>query len=161
MTEKRGLVAMKLAEERRRLVRAVEPAGDGEVDDRDEPAATRDEPPGQLVDLRVRGDDEDVCGHHVGHGHVADRPVVDSADKVYTIDVRRAAEGTALIVSFHRGHLGRKLTTAGLRGIVNGYFGRLGLPPDMWGAHTLRRTAGTPVRGCADDVTAQGRDTSR
>jgi hypothetical protein len=37
MTEKRGLVATKLAEERRRLVRAVELAGDGEVDDWDEP----------------------------------------------------------------------------------------------------------------------------
>ncbi|BDP43310.1 integrase (plasmid) [Deinococcus aetherius] len=57
-----------------------------------------------------------------------------------------------LIVSFHRGNLGGKLTTAGLRSIVNGYFQRLGLPPDMWGAHTLRRTAGTRLYRATRDL---------
>ncbi|MEF2278360.1 tyrosine-type recombinase/integrase [Deinococcus sp. YIM 134068] len=58
----------------------------------------------------------------------------------------------ALIVSFHRGHLGRQLTTAGLRSIVNGYFQHLGLPPDLWGAHTLRRTAGTRLYRATRDL---------
>ncbi|WP_407572596.1 tyrosine-type recombinase/integrase [Deinococcus altitudinis] len=53
------------------------------------------------------------------------------------------AEQTALLVSFHRGYYGRRLSIRGLRDVVNRYFAQVGLPPDMWGVHTLRRTAGT------------------
>ena len=53
------------------------------------------------------------------------------------------ADQKALLVSFHRGYFGRRLSVRGLRSVVNGYFAQVGLPPDMWGVHTLRRTAGT------------------
>ena len=53
------------------------------------------------------------------------------------------ADQPALLVSFHRGYYGRRLSVRGLRNVVNTYFAQVGLPPDMWGVHTLRRTAGT------------------
>lgn len=59
---------------------------------------------------------------------------------------------TALIVSFHRGYLGRPLTTAGLRVIVNRYLRQVGLPPDLGGVHTLRRTAGTRLYRATRDL---------
>ncbi|WP_425145279.1 tyrosine-type recombinase/integrase [Deinococcus sp.] len=62
------------------------------------------------------------------------------------------SDQTALIVSFHRGHYGERLSTAGLRSIVNGYFRRIGLPPDMYGVHTLRRTAGTRLYRATRDL---------
>ena len=53
------------------------------------------------------------------------------------------ANQPGLLVSFHRGYFGRRLSVRGLRDIVNSYFSQVGLPADMWGVHTLRRTAGT------------------
>ncbi len=59
---------------------------------------------------------------------------------------------TALITSFHHARFGDALSTGGLRTVVNGLFAQVGLPPDMWGVHTLRRTAGTRLYRATRDL---------
>lgn len=72
------------------------------------------------------------------------------------LEVRRSLDLSpahrTLIVSYHRGHRGQPLTTAGLRLIINSYLRLVGLPADMGGAHTLRRTAGTRLYRATRDL---------
>lgn len=59
----------------------------------------------------------------------------------------------ALLVSLSsNASLGRRLTPAGGRFIAAGYYRLLGLPPEMWGLHTLRRTAGTHLYRATRDL---------
>ena len=59
---------------------------------------------------------------------------------------------SALLVSFRPSHLGARLSARGLREIVNGYLAGAGLPKDMFGVHTLRRTAGTRLYRATRDL---------
>ncbi len=58
----------------------------------------------------------------------------------------------ALLISFRPSHLGARLSVRGLREVVNGYLARAGLPKDMFGVHTLRRTAGTRLYRATRDL---------
>ena len=60
---------------------------------------------------------------------------------------------TALLVSLssNSSH-GRRLTTSGARYIASGYYRAMGLPPELWGLHTLRRTAGTHLYRATRDL---------
>jgi len=62
------------------------------------------------------------------------------------------ADQATFIVSFHRGHYGAPLSTSGLRRMVNGYLRAVGLPSDISGVHTLRRTAGTRLYRATRDL---------
>jgi integrase/recombinase XerC len=77
------------------------------------------------------------------------------------LEVRRGLEimgeipevETALIVSISRNNShGRRLTTHGARFIAKGYYQAAGLPSEMWGLHTLRRTAGTHLYRATKDL---------
>ena len=60
---------------------------------------------------------------------------------------------TALLVSVSRnGSGGKRLTTDGARYVAKGYYERLGLPPELFGLHTLRRTAGTHLYRATRDL---------
>lgn len=60
---------------------------------------------------------------------------------------------TALLVSISRNSShGRRLTTDGARFIAKGYYLGAGLPPEMFGLHTLRRTAGTHLYRATRDL---------
>lgn len=58
----------------------------------------------------------------------------------------------ALLLSLSRNHLGGRLSTDGARYIAAAYYKALGLPPEMWGLHTLRRTAGTQLYRATRDL---------
>jgi integrase/recombinase XerC len=59
----------------------------------------------------------------------------------------------ALLVSVSRNDSGgKRLTTDGARFIAKGYYERLGLPPELFGLHTLRRTAGTHLYRATRDL---------
>ncbi|MFC3859292.1 tyrosine-type recombinase/integrase [Deinococcus antarcticus] len=58
----------------------------------------------------------------------------------------------ALLVSLTRRNYGGRLTTKGGRDIASTYYQALGLPPEMWGLHTLRRTAGTHLYRATRDL---------
>lgn len=58
----------------------------------------------------------------------------------------------ALVTSLTRRNLGGRLTTKGARDIARTYYQWLGLPPEMWGLHTLRRTAGTHLYRATRDL---------
>jgi len=58
----------------------------------------------------------------------------------------------ALLVSLTRRNRGGRLTTKGARDIAHTYYQHLGLPPEMWGLHTLRRTAGTGLYRATRDL---------
>lgn len=69
----------------------------------------------------------------------------------------RRAVGTdgatpALLVSLSRLNYGGRLSTDGARFIAHTYYRHLGLPPEMWGLHTLRRTAGTALYRATRDL---------
>jgi site-specific recombinase XerD len=62
-------------------------------------------------------------------------------------------EESALLVSISRNQShGRRLTTDGARFIAKGYYVALGIPSEMWGLHTLRRTAGTHLYRATRDL---------
>ncbi|WP_084473946.1 tyrosine-type recombinase/integrase [Deinococcus pimensis] len=61
-------------------------------------------------------------------------------------------DADALLVSLSPARFGARLSTRGLREIVNGYLTRAGLPRDMHGVHTLRRTAGTRLYRATRDL---------
>lgn len=67
-----------------------------------------------------------------------------------------AAEGLlrslALVISLTHRNYGGRLTTKGGRDIASTYYQALGLPPEMWGLHTLRRTAGTHLYRATRDL---------
>lgn len=58
----------------------------------------------------------------------------------------------ALLVSLTHRNFGGRLTTKGGRDIASVYYQALGLPPEMWGLHTLRRTAGTHLYRATRDL---------
>ncbi|WP_309573044.1 tyrosine-type recombinase/integrase [Deinococcus sp.] len=58
----------------------------------------------------------------------------------------------ALLVSLTQRNYGGRLTTKGGRDIAATYYKALGLPPEMWGLHTLRRTAGTHLYRATRDL---------
>lgn len=58
----------------------------------------------------------------------------------------------ALLVSFRPSRFGGRLSVRGLREVVNGYLAGAGLPRDMFGVHTLRRTAGTRLYRATRDL---------
>ncbi|GMA16551.1 tyrosine recombinase XerD [Deinococcus metallilatus] len=60
--------------------------------------------------------------------------------------------GGPLLTSLTRRNLGGRLTTKGARDIAHAYYQHLGLPPEMWGLHTLRRTAGTHLYRATRDL---------
>ncbi|WP_051935398.1 tyrosine-type recombinase/integrase [Deinococcus sp. YIM 77859] len=60
--------------------------------------------------------------------------------------------GTALLVSLSRANAGKRLSTDGARFIAHAYYRHLGLPPELWGLHTLRRTAGTHLYRATRDL---------
>ncbi|MFN3267241.1 MAG: tyrosine-type recombinase/integrase [Deinococcales bacterium] len=60
---------------------------------------------------------------------------------------------SALLVSISRNQShGRRLTTDGARFIAKGYYLAAGLPSEMFGLHTLRRTAGTHLYRATRDL---------
>jgi integrase/recombinase XerC len=77
------------------------------------------------------------------------------------LEVRRGLElraeipedETSLLISISRNQShGRRLTTDGARFIAKGYYIALGIPSEMWGLHTLRRTAGTHLYRATKDL---------
>lgn len=63
------------------------------------------------------------------------------------------AEEPSLLVSLSSNQSrGRRLTTSGARFVATGYYRELGLPPELWGLHTLRRTAGTHLYRATRDL---------
>lgn len=58
----------------------------------------------------------------------------------------------ALLVSFQPGHFGKPLSTNGARDIAARYYTALGLPLELFGMHTLRRTAGTHLYRATRDL---------
>ena len=62
------------------------------------------------------------------------------------------AEPSLLISVSRNQSSGRRLTPDGARFIANGYYKALGLPPELWGLHTLRRTAGTHLYRATRDL---------
>ena len=58
----------------------------------------------------------------------------------------------ALLVSLSHSNFGGRLSTDGARFIASTYYQELGLPPEMWGLHTLRRTAGTHLYRATRDL---------
>lgn len=62
------------------------------------------------------------------------------------------APDAPLLVSLTPRNLGGRLTTKGGRDIAASYYKALGLPTDMWGLHTLRRTAGTHLYRATRDL---------
>jgi integrase/recombinase XerC len=77
------------------------------------------------------------------------------------LEVRRGLElrqairtgDEALLVSVSRNDSGgKRLTTDGARFIAKGYYQRLGLPAELFGLHTLRRTAGTHLYRATRDL---------
>ncbi|WP_367272248.1 tyrosine-type recombinase/integrase [Deinococcus sp.] len=61
-------------------------------------------------------------------------------------------QGDHLIVSLSHRNFAGQLTTKGGRDIAGRYYQELGLPPEMWGLHTLRRTAGTHLYRARRDL---------
>ncbi|TSA85647.1 tyrosine-type recombinase/integrase [Deinococcus detaillensis] len=58
----------------------------------------------------------------------------------------------ALLLSLSHRNAGGRLTTKGARDIAGRYYLALGLPPALWGLHTLRRTAGTQLYRATRDL---------
>lgn len=58
----------------------------------------------------------------------------------------------ALLVSLSHRNVGGRLTTKGARTIAEKYYRAAGLPPEQWGLHTLRRTAGTHLYRATRDL---------
>lgn len=57
-----------------------------------------------------------------------------------------------VLVSLSRASAGKRLSTDGARYIAEQYYKIMGLPPEMWGLHTLRRTAGTQLYKATRDL---------
>ncbi|AWN23153.1 integrase [Deinococcus irradiatisoli] len=62
------------------------------------------------------------------------------------------AASEALLVSLSHRNVGGRLSTKGARDIAEGYYRALGLPSEVWGLHTLRRTAGTQLYRATRDL---------
>jgi site-specific recombinase XerC len=68
------------------------------------------------------------------------------------VDTGGSARSPALLVSLSSLNYGGRLSTDGARFIASRYYLHLGLPPEMWGLHTLRRTAGTHLYRATRDL---------
>ncbi|WP_237724812.1 site-specific integrase [Deinococcus alpinitundrae] len=62
------------------------------------------------------------------------------------------AVSPALLISLSHRNIGGRLSTKGARDIAQRYYQALGLPPSVWGLHTLRRTAGTQLYRATRDL---------
>lgn len=69
-----------------------------------------------------------------------------------SIRVEGLLQTDSLLVSLTPRNYGGRLTTKGGRDIASTYYKALGLPPEMWGLHTLRRTAGTHLYRATRDL---------
>lgn len=69
-----------------------------------------------------------------------------------SLEARGQVQSPALLVSLTQRNLGGRLTTKGGRDIAARYYQAVGLPPEMWGLHTLRRTAGTHLYRATRDL---------
>ena len=63
-----------------------------------------------------------------------------------------SADTPALLISLSPRNLGGRLSTKGARDIAERYYRALGLKPQLWGLHTLRRTAGTQLYRATRDL---------
>ncbi|WP_216317691.1 tyrosine-type recombinase/integrase [Deinococcus aestuarii] len=119
----------------------------------------------EIVGLDVSDVDLGLGEVHVRHGkggRARRVPVTRSAAQVFAhwLRAREALrvrgelrdDEPSLLVSFRPSRFGRRLSVRGLREIVNGYLAVAGLPPDMFGVHTLRRTAGTRLYRATRDL---------
>jgi integrase/recombinase XerC len=68
------------------------------------------------------------------------------------LELRGKIQSQALLVSFQPMHFGKKLSTNGARTIAASYYTPLGIPLEMFGLHTLRRTAGTHLYRATRDL---------
>ena len=68
------------------------------------------------------------------------------------LSLRPASLSPALLLSFSARNASGRLTTKGARDIAARYYAALGLPPELWGLHTLRRTAGTQLYRATRDL---------
>lgn len=102
--------------------------------------------PGRVIRVRGKGGKERLV------------PLTSSVQAALNnwIALRRAVPSTdpeqPLLVSLTRRNLGGRLTTKGGRDIAETYYKALGLPREMWGLHTLRRTAGTQLYRATRDL---------
>lgn len=68
------------------------------------------------------------------------------------LQYRQSEISEALFISLAPRNKGGRLTTKGGRDIVTRYYQEIGLSPEMWGLHTLRRTAGTQLYKATRDL---------
>jgi integrase/recombinase XerC len=68
------------------------------------------------------------------------------------LSLRPASLSSALLVSFSARNAAGRLSTKGARDIAARYYRAQGLPPELWGLHTLRRTAGTQLYRATRDL---------
>ena len=80
------------------------------------------------------------------------RRVAGVVQRYLTLRAGLSASTPALLVSLSSRKLGGRLTTKGARDIAAGYYRALGLAPELWGLHTLRRTAGTQLYRATRDL---------
>lgn len=66
--------------------------------------------------------------------------------------VGKVGPAEPLLVSLSRASAGQRLSTDGARYIAEQYYKILGLSPELWGLHTLRRTAGTQLYRATRDL---------
>ncbi|GAA4021341.1 tyrosine recombinase XerC [Deinococcus rubellus] len=71
---------------------------------------------------------------------------------VFRSDLGKVGPAESLLVSLSRATDGQRLSTDGARYIAEQYYKLLGLSPELWGLHTLRRTAGTQLYRATRDL---------
>ncbi len=69
-----------------------------------------------------------------------------------SLEVMGRLQTPALLISLSGRNYGGRLTTKGARSIAATYYQELGLAPELWGLHTLRRTAGTHLYRATRDL---------
>lgn len=68
------------------------------------------------------------------------------------LSLRPASVSPALLLSLSHRNVAGRLSTKGARDIAGRHYAALGLPPELWGLHTLRRTAGTQLYRATRDL---------
>ena len=71
---------------------------------------------------------------------------------VFRQELGKTDAAAPLLVSLSRATSGQRLSTDGARYIAEQYYKALGLSPELWGLHTLRRTAGTQLYRATRDL---------
>ena len=103
-----------------------------------------------LMQLRVRGKGGKV--RHVPMSRSVQEAVRGWLSSRRALELEGLARSVALLVSVSGRNYGGRLTTKGARDVAEGYYKAVGLPPRMWGLHTLRRTAGTHLYRATRDL---------